>query len=559
MVAPDSPKLPSPAPARSVLFGLPPAGRRLPGAARAALAFGAPALLAVALGHEQQGLMAATGALAVIFGEGQVYRRRWRVVGAAAIALVVSAFAGGLAGELIQQRTDAGGSHWWQLVLVLLMSAVAVSGTFVNSALRLGPPGGFFFVLAAGVGALITGHGVPPGEVALWTAIGGVSALLVSMSAASTTAHPPEEKAVAAAVAAVRDYGELEPAAEDRLDARYATAMKVQTAWALLDDARRTDAARHDLAATLARAQRDFAAALHRGGSGDDESDLLFDTGRPAPTPRPSLRYRMLRSLSPDSHAAVSANRIGVAAVLAGCLTVALDLGRPDWAVLTVTVLLHQGPDRVRGTYRGVHRIGGTALGLVLFAALYTVEPRGWVLVLILMTLQFAIELLVARNYGLAVVFITPLALLMGGGGKYGDVLPVLRDRLLESVIGVVIGLTALWAVDRRAHRRVLLRNDQRVIEVLDRLLRLAALPRPERDALPRRRRELEFELMGSTLGAIDAAHNEPEWARTHWTRHQRIRRLGHRILAATWQFADGRPGDSAQLDRWSRALAELA
>ncbi|MFI2228544.1 FUSC family protein [Nocardia testacea] len=618
MVAPDGPTLPSPAPARSVLFGLPPAGRRLPGAARAALAFGAPALIAVALGHEQQGLMAATGALAVIFGEGQVYRRRWRVVGAAALALTLSAFAGGLTGELIHQRLDSGGTHWWQLLLVLLMSAVAVTGTFVNSALRLGPPGGFFFVLAAGVGALITGHGVPPGEVALWTAIGGVSALLVGMSAALTRAHPPEERAVAAALAAVDDYATLTPEAPDLVDARYATAMKVQTAWALLDDARRTGT--DGLAASLTGAQRTFADALQRNRATDDESDLLFDTGRPAPTPRPSLRYRLLRSLSPDSHAVVSANRIGVAALLAGCSTVALDLGRPDWAVLTVTVLLHQGPDRVRGTYRGVHRIGGTALGLVLFAALYALEPRNWALVLILMTLQFAIEMFVARNYGLAVVFITPLALLMGGGGQYGDIFPVLRDRLLESVIGVVIGLAALWAVDRRAHRRVLLRNDQRVLEVVGHLLRrispdracregrahspytapphragtppnprdvarpdqeptpdavspdsrqitpadpphraLPSSPREPVSGVPALRRELEFELMGSTLGAIDAAHNEPDWARAHWTRHQRIRRLGHEVLAATRQDPGYEPVDTAQLGRWSRGLAELA
>ncbi|NUS92468.1 MAG: FUSC family protein [Nocardia sp.] len=590
MVAPDGPKLPAPAPARSVLFGLPPAGRRLPGAARAALAFGAPALIAVSLGHEQQGLMAATGALAVIFGEGQVYRRRWRVIGAAAVSLTISALAGGLAGELIQQRLGAGGSHWWQLLIVLLMSAVAVIGTFVNSALRMGPPGGFFFVLAAGVGALIVGHGVPPGQVALWTALGGVSALLVGMSGALTGAHTPEERAVDAAVGAVRDYAALDALAGDRVDARYATAMKVQTAWALLDDARRTGDDR--LAATLTDAQRLFAEALHRNGSGNDESDLLFDTGRPAPTPRPSMRYRILRSLSPDSHAVVSANRIGLAAVLAGCSTVALDLGRPDWAVLTVTVLLHQGPDRVRGTYRGVHRIGGTALGLALFAALYALEPRSWALVLILMILQFAIEMFVARNYGLAVVFITPLALLIGGGGQYGDMFPVLRDRLLESVIGVVIGLTALWAVDRRAHRRVLLRNDQRVLEVLGHLLRRIAPGRVQHDSppTPRRaapdphtaasgrpggppsdppyealpevrvlRRELEFELMGSTLGAIDAAHNEPEWAGAHWTRHQRIRRLGHEVLAATRQTPDQVPGDTAQLGRWSRSLAELA
>ncbi|MFI5720667.1 FUSC family protein [Nocardia sp. NPDC051750] len=556
MVVPDGPKIPSPAPARSVLFGLPPAGRRFPGAARAAVAFGAPALLAVALGHEQQGLMAATGALAVIFGEGQVYRRRWRVIGVAALGLAITAFAGGLTGELIQSRLAAGGSHWWQLLLVVLMSAVAVAGTFVNSALRLGPPGGFFFVLAAGVGSLITGHGVPPDQVGLWTALGGISALIVGMSAALTRARPPEQRAVAAAVAAVRDFAALDPGAGDRTDARYATAMKVQTAWALLDDARRTGSGSDDLVDALTRAQRSFAEALR--GIGDDESDLLFDTGRPAPTPRPSLRYRMLRSLSPDSHAAVSANRIGIAALLAGGLTVALDLGRPDWAVLTVTVLLHQGPDRVRGTYRGVHRIGGTALGLVLFTGLYALEPRAWALILTLMALQFAIETFVARNYGLAVVFITPLALLMGGGGQYGNVLPVVRDRLTESVIGVVIGLAALWSVDRRAHRRVLLRNDQRVLEVLDRMLPLMTGPPDTRPALSGPRRELEFELMGSTLGAIDAAHNEPEWTQAHWTRHQRIRRLGHGVLATDSSPA-APPIDPGKLDRWSRSLAELA
>ncbi|WP_280406552.1 FUSC family protein [Nocardia carnea] len=552
MVAPEGPQIPSPAPARSVLFGLPPAGRRFPGAVRAAVAFGAPALPAVALGYEQQGLMAATGALAVIFGEGQVYRRRWRVIGAAALALAVSAFAGGLAGELIEGRTAGGGSHWWQLILVALMSVVAVAGTFVNSALRLGPPGGFFFVLAAGVGALITGHGVPPDEVALWTAIGGISALLVGMSAALSRDSAPEQRAVAAAVTAVRDFVALDPGG-DRTDAYYATAMKVQTAWTLLDDARRP--AGDSSVAELGAAQRSFAAALHRGDTGDDESELLFDTGRPAPTPRPALRYRLRRSASPDSHAAVAANRIAIAALLAGGLTVAADLGRPDWAVLTVTVLLHQGPDRVRGTYRGVHRIGGTALGLVLFTGLYAVEPRAWVLVLILMALQFAIETFVARNYGLAVVFITPLALLMGGGGQYGDILPVVRDRLTESVIGVVIGLAVLWSIDRRAHRRVLLRNDQRVLEVVGRILRSPGLPARQRPA--ETRRELEFELMGSTLGAIDAAHNEPEWTRAHWTRHQRIRRLGHEVLAADRSAATA--VDPERLNRWSRSLSELA
>ncbi|MBF6424546.1 FUSC family protein [Nocardia cyriacigeorgica] len=549
---PDAANLPSPAPARAVLFGVPPAGRRLPGAARTALAFGAPALVAALLGHEQQGMIAALGSFAVIFGEGRVYRQRWRAIGWAAVGLIAAACAGAFAGAAIHRHTAAGGAHAWLLVLVVLMAGVAVISTFVNSALRLGPPGGFFFVLAVGIGATVTGAGVSPGAVALWASAGAVSAMVVGMSGALRYPHAPEENAVAAAVDAVNAYDGLERGSDDLVPARYTAGMKIQTAWTLLDDACRTNPGQEP-ARTLTEAQSRFAAALHRNGV--DDADALFDTGRPAPTPRPSLRFRLARSLSPDSHAAVAANRIGIAAVLAGSLTVALSIGRPDWAVLTVAVLLHQGPDRVRGTYRGIHRIGGTVLGLVLFAGIYALEPRGISLVLILMALQFSIELFVARNYGLAVVFITPLALLMGGGGQYGDPLPVAFDRFIESVLGVVIGLGVLWLVDRHAHRRVLLRNDRRVIESLDRLL--SAL-RKNPGHVPEVRKELEFELMGSTLAEIDAAHNEPAWARTRWAHHERVHRLGHRILAATWNLGPDRPADSDQLARWAASVEAL-
>ncbi|NEW25082.1 FUSC family protein [Nocardia cyriacigeorgica] len=549
----NGPHLPSPAPARAVLFGVPPAGRRLPGAARTALAFGVPALIAALLGHEQQGLIAALGSFAVIFGEGRVYRQRWRAIGWAGLGLIAAACAGGFTGAAIHRHTAAGGAHAWLLVLVGLMAVVAVISTFVNSALRLGPPGGFFFVLAVGIGATVTGAGVSPGAVALWASAGAVSALIVGMSGALRYPHAPEENAVAAAVEAVRAYDGLTRDSPDLAAARYTAGMKIQTAWTMLDDARRSELG-HPPARTLADAQSRFADALHRNGV--DDADALFDTGRPAPTPYPSLRFRLARSLSPDSHAAVAAHRIGLAAILAGSLTVALSIGRPDWAVMTVAVLLHQGPGRVRGTYRGIHRVGGTVLGLAVFTLIYAFEPRGVALVLILMALQFSIELFVARNYGLAVVFITPLALLMGGGGHYGDPLPVAFDRFLESIIGVVIGLGVLWLVDRHSHRRVLLRNDRRVLESLDTLL-LALRADPGR--VPMIRKELEFELMGSTLAEIDAAHNEPTWARAQWVHHERVRRLGHRILAATWNAGPGRPGDPGQLTRWAESVAELS
>ncbi len=53
-----------------------------------------------------------------------------------------------------------------------------------------------------------------------------------------------------------------------------------------------------------------------------------------------------------------------------------LGVARPDWAVITAAMILHQGPDRILGTYRAVHRFAGTVLGLVILAALTPLDRR---------------------------------------------------------------------------------------------------------------------------------------------------------------------------------------
>ncbi|WP_280438570.1 FUSC family protein, partial [Nocardia cyriacigeorgica] len=60
------------------------------------------------------------------------------------------------------------------------------------------------------------------------------------------------------------------------------------------------------------------------------------------------------------------------------------------------------------GTFRGILSVGGTVLGLDVFSVIFAFVPRCFALVLVLMALQFSIELFVARNYGLAVVLKTP-------------------------------------------------------------------------------------------------------------------------------------------------------
>lgn len=125
-------------------------GRRWPGAARAAIALFVPALLAWGSGHADAMLLIASGACAVIYGEGHGYRARAKVIAAAGAVLVVGAFLGSAVGHWVYAEIDATGSRWPLLGTVAFASCFATLLVYLTNALRLPPPGAFFFVMVAG-------------------------------------------------------------------------------------------------------------------------------------------------------------------------------------------------------------------------------------------------------------------------------------------------------------------------------------------------------------------------------------------------------------------------
>jgi len=79
-----------------------------------------------------------------------------------------------------------------------------------------------------------------------------------------------------------------------------------------------------------------------------------------------------------------------------------------------------------------------------LFALVMLVNPAGVWLALLLMALQFMVEVVVIRNYGLALVFITPLALVIAAQGNVADVGATIVERIVDTVIGAVIAVVIL-------------------------------------------------------------------------------------------------------------------
>ncbi|MGW6692765.1 FUSC family protein [Rhodococcus sp. NPDC054953] len=499
------------------MVSVPRRGRRWPGVVRGGVAVALPGLVGVAAGAGAVSAIATLGAFAVVYGETRPYRVRWRVVGLIGVVLVALAGIGAAVGSVV---SAADGSALSPMLIVLVMTAVVACCAFVVDALRLGAPGAFLMVLTLEIASVLPAAGVTVAAVVAWTAIGAGTALVIAMAGAPVRPRTPERAAVAAAVAAVdavlRDNSPTH---------RRAVVHDLHVAWQCLHDAGLVTPG-HPLTEALRAAHLRCAAVLH--GVDHDEAAPEDDLQPQIPLRRPSIRYRLARAAHPRGRSMTIVVRLLVACPTAGAIAVVAGVGRPDWAVITAAMILHQGPDRILGTYRAAHRFLGTLIGLAVLAGLALFDLHGAALVVALALSMAGIEAYLVRNYGLAMVFITPLAMILGGLGAPGDLVAVSRDRFLETVIGVVAAVAVLWCVLPRAHRRILSDADLQVADTIARITHTG-----DADRLAELRRDLEFDLHASTSAAITAAHSDPAWTRERWPEHRRLHEFGYRILTA--------------------------
>ncbi|WP_378040390.1 FUSC family protein [Citricoccus parietis] len=143
----------------------------------------------------------------------------------------------------------------------------------------------------------------------------------------------------------------------------------------------------------------------------------------------------------------------GVAGSLATALGPVLGIDHNYWAMVAAVVPLVGHSTRYR-VNRGLQRILGTFLGLVVLAGVLWIHPPLWAIVLIIALLQCTAELYIARQYVLAQIAVTPLALLstvlaMSASTAAVDTTGLIYDRFVETVIGALVGMACVatpWA-----------------------------------------------------------------------------------------------------------------
>jgi len=158
--------------------------------------------------------------------------------------------------------------------------------------------------------------------------------------------------------------------------------------------------------------------------------------------------------------AVVHAARYVTAVGAAGAVGVLSGSGYPHWAMAAAAVPL-AGADMPSAVNRGIHRIVGTFLGLGVVAVVLFPGPLSpvrylpatLVLVALVIICQFCTELFMTRHYGWAMVFFTPVILLMTELASPVDPGRLLAERAAETLVGALTGIAVVVFIRSRKRR----------------------------------------------------------------------------------------------------------
>jgi uncharacterized membrane protein YccC len=147
---------------------------------------------------------------------------------------------------------------------------------------------------------------------------------------------------------------------------------------------------------------------------------------------------------------------IGLSIGASLALAQALQMERAYWAPVSCAAVIQGASLRAVWT-KQLHRVVGTSIGLLLTWALLLLPFDRWTTPLIMTALAFIIETLVVRHYGLAAIFITPMAIFLAEAATLGHASPaaLITARFFDTLLGCAVGLIGGACLHNQRFREV--------------------------------------------------------------------------------------------------------
>ncbi len=147
-----------------------------------------------------------------------------------------------------------------------------------------------------------------------------------------------------------------------------------------------------------------------------------------------------------------AAGLVTLGAAVAGAAAIWVTGDHWYWAMVAAVAAMSR-PHLQAQMVRGAQRLVGTLLGVLIAAGLFALDMPPLAVILVALACQAGAELFVGRNYAIALLFITPLALLMVElAAPTNDPGQLLADRALDTAVGVAAALVVgvlVWLAER--------------------------------------------------------------------------------------------------------------
>ncbi|MBS4210051.1 FUSC family protein [Bacillus sp. FJAT-50079] len=143
--------------------------------------------------------------------------------------------------------------------------------------------------------------------------------------------------------------------------------------------------------------------------------------------------------------------RYGLTLIVAAVIAYSFEFDRPYWIIISCAAVM-LGSTATATFHRAMQRTIGTLIGILAATVILSFYPEGIAVVILIMLMTFFTELFIVKNYGIAVMFITPNALLMAESTTHIHYVRYFAEaRITDTLIGCAIGIAGTLLVANRA------------------------------------------------------------------------------------------------------------
>ena len=126
-------------------------------------------------------------------------------------------------------------------------------------------------------------------------------------------------------------------------------------------------------------------------------------------------------------------------------ISIKINMSNSYWLTITVVALLQEICSK-NIILKAGQRLIGTLIGFLIIFIIYTLKLNMLYMICLFIIFQFLIEASIIKNYGIAIIFVTPLTIILASFTNPGvSLLQLFKFRVFSVLIGVLIVVASIF------------------------------------------------------------------------------------------------------------------